>query len=126
MDMAKIGPSKDTRPERVMRMLLVRSGYRHLRNHKGVPGRPDFMLLSPMVAVFVDGVFWHHPRSKARRISPFWDDKLAKNVARDRRTNRRLRAMGIRVVRIWDRSMRLGWRRRLLKAIESEDWYVRL
>jgi DNA mismatch endonuclease (patch repair protein) len=57
------------------------------------------------VAVFVDGCFWHscpehatHPKANAR----FWAQKLTRNVARDRETDRRLIDSGWAVVRVWE------------------------
>jgi DNA mismatch endonuclease (patch repair protein) len=94
--MAQLGPSKNTRPERVVRMHLVRLGLRHRRNHRGLPGTPDFWLYRDRVAVLVYGVFWHHPvNSNMLRMSAFWREKLRRNVNRDRRDRRRLRALGI-------------------------------
>ncbi|HVT80064.1 MAG TPA: very short patch repair endonuclease, partial [Phycisphaerae bacterium] len=39
---------------------------------------------------------------------PFWDQKLARNVARDRRVTRHLRKMGWRVLRIWEHDLKTG------------------
>jgi DNA mismatch endonuclease (patch repair protein) len=56
------------------------------------------------LAVFVDGAFWHgHPsRHRVGRSGAYWDEKIAKNVERDRRVDAELRALGWRVIRVWD------------------------
>jgi DNA mismatch endonuclease (patch repair protein) len=56
------------------------------------------------VAVFVDGAFWHgHPsRHKPGRSGRYWDEKIAANVARDRRVDTELRERGWVVSRFWD------------------------
>jgi len=68
-------------------------------------GRPDVVFPGPKVAVFIDGCFWHgcpehyvRPRSRTE----FWAEKLAQNVARDRRQTLALEAQGWRVVRVWE------------------------
>lgn len=64
----------------------------------------DIVFSGARVAVFVDGCFWHGcpehaswPKSNAQ----FWRDKIETNRARDADTDRRLRASGWRVVRVW-------------------------
>jgi DNA mismatch endonuclease (patch repair protein) len=56
------------------------------------------------IAVFVDGAFWHgHPsRHRPGRSGTYWDQKIAGNVARDRRIDRELETAGWTVLRIWD------------------------
>jgi DNA mismatch endonuclease (patch repair protein) len=55
------------------------------------------------VVLFVDGDFWHGFRFPAwkRRVSKFWQCKIAGNRARDQRNFRKLRRMGWRVMRVW-------------------------
>lgn len=57
------------------------------------------------VAVFVDGCYWHAcpqhmvpPKANAA----WWADKLAANVARDRRNDARLREMGWEPIHVWE------------------------
>lgn len=96
---------KHTEPERVLRSLLWAEGLRY-RVHARTPvGRPDLVFPGPMVAVFVDGCFWHgcpdhyvRPRSTTR----LWADKLAANTQRDVVQTRRLGTLGWRVCRIWE------------------------
>lgn len=85
----------------------VRSSLAFVRNPSRLPGKPDFLFFeaSPPLAVFVHGCFWHrcpsHRREpKTRRA--FWRSKLDGNQRRDRRVARRLRAMGISVMTVWE------------------------
>ena len=62
-----------------------------------------------MIAIFVDGCFWHgcpkrYTRPKTNRV--FWDKKREDNMARDKRANRQLRQRGWRVIRIWQHSLK--------------------
>ena len=58
-----------------------------------------------MVALFVDGCFWHGcPRhaTKPRTRAAFWAAKFSRNQARDREVGRTLRKAGWKVLRVWE------------------------
>lgn len=111
VDMARLGPSKNTRPERIVRMSLVRWGIRH-ELHKRLPGTPDIFVPALSLCIFVDGRFWHCKRtSKMRLMDGFWREKLLRNVRRDRRSRRLLRGLGYRTFTIWDDGLALGLNR---------------
>jgi DNA mismatch endonuclease, patch repair protein len=79
------------------------------RRNSALPGHPDFVFPRERIAVFVDGCFWHGcPRHATTPESnrSYWMAKIARNVLRDRRTRRILKAAGWRVVRIWAHSLR--------------------
>jgi DNA mismatch endonuclease (patch repair protein) len=53
--------------------------------------------------VFVDGAFWHgHPDYYWGQSGKFWDEKIARNRARDVQINADLAEYGWWVVRLWD------------------------
>jgi DNA mismatch endonuclease (patch repair protein) len=94
--------------ELVLAALFRNGGITGWRRNEKVFGKPDFVFRKARLAVFVDGCFWHacpkhcrRPRSRRR----FWERKFARNQARDRRVNRRLRALGWRVLRIWEHDL---------------------
>lgn len=99
---------RNTMPEIRLRKELWRLGIRY-RIRNALPGRPDLVIVARRVAIFVDGCFWH--RCPDHAVEPktrreFWKQKLAANVARDRRADRDLRALGWRVVRIWEHEVK--------------------
>jgi DNA mismatch endonuclease, patch repair protein len=97
--------AKDTEPELLFRRALYAAGVRGWRLHYSrVPGKPDLAWPGRRVAVFIDGAFWHgHPsRHRPGRSGRYWDEKIAGNVARDRRVDRELSARGWAVLRLWD------------------------
>lgn len=101
--------SKNSSPEVAVRRALFASGVRGWRCHyKGVAGTPDLAWPGLRVALFVDGAFWHgHPsRHRPGRSGRYWDEKIAGNVARDRRVDAQLRAAGWAVLRVWDFEIR--------------------
>lgn len=102
LGMAQLGPSKWTKPERRVRMILVREGLRH-ECHWKIPGTSmsvDFKV-GP-VCILVDGRFWHDRRGRTSHMGQFWVDKVFQNERRDRRKRRILRSLGLRTFRVWD------------------------
>ncbi len=70
--------------------------------------KPDFVFSKERIAVFVDGCFWHQcpfhstiPENNRR----FWEEKLARNIERDRAANKALKAAGWFVLRIWEHNL---------------------
>lgn len=104
--MGRIGP-KDTKPERLVRSLLHRLGYRFRLHRRDLPGRPDVVLPRYRTAVLVHGCYWHlHEGCPAGRLptanQEFWRKKLEGNRVRDRRNEAALRRLGWRVVVLWE------------------------
>lgn len=108
---------RGTTPELVVRDLLIGLGAKYRLNNRNLPGSPDFSNQSQGWAVFVNGCFWHghrncqktkggkNPRIPATR-SAFWSDKLTANRRRDARKCHELRALGLRVMIIWECQIR--------------------
>jgi DNA mismatch endonuclease (patch repair protein) len=74
----------------------------------GIPGKPDFAHRGARVVIFIDSCFWHGCPQHLRRPSSnvaYWQQKIRRNRARDRRVNAELKAAGWRVVRIWEHSV---------------------
>lgn len=95
---------KNTAPEVLLRRALWAAGLRGWRIHrKSLPGSPDLSFGRVKLAIFVDGSFWHgHPSAYRPGRSPFWDKKIASNIERDRRVNRKLRRLGWLPLHVWD------------------------
>lgn len=102
---------RDTGPERAVRSIVHRSGFRFRLHAGGLPGRPDLVLPRYRAAIFVHGCFWHGHSCRAGSARPktnarFWADKLARNRERDRRSVAALRRAGWRVLVVWECSLR--------------------
>ena len=76
---------------------------RYRRNAKNLPGKPDIVFPKSRVAIFADGDFWHgRDFDKWRKKIPaFWQDKIAKNIARDAIQTKALKKQGYKVLRFW-------------------------
>jgi DNA mismatch endonuclease (patch repair protein) len=98
---------RDTAPEKRVRSLLHRLGFRFSLRRNDLPGRPDIVLPGRNVAVFVHGCFWHRHRGCSNSVLPktrpeFWLAKLDGNVARDTRNAAALKDLGWKVLTIWE------------------------
>ena len=94
-----------TEPEMRLRRALWSTGLRYRLQRIVAGTRPDLCFVGAKVTVFVDGCFWHgcpdHYSAPVHNFS-FWNEKLRKNQARDRRDDRRLKAEGWGVLRYWE------------------------
>lgn len=127
-------PKKDTKPERIVRSVLHRLGYRFRKDDSRLPGRPDAVLKRHNKTIFVHGCFWHQHRG-CKKVQPvgsnkqFWEAKLQKNRERDARVAQQLIEDGWSVVIVWecatecaDASLAV----RLKKAIESKQVLIEI
>ena len=94
--------SRDTKIEKKVASLL-RKNRIHYRRFPKIFGSPDFVV-EKKVLVFCDGDFWHGYLYDRKKKPPkkFWRDKIERNMERDRKVTRRLRADGWPVVRLWE------------------------
>lgn len=104
--MARIGP-RDTKPEMVVRRLLHAIGRRFRLHRRDLPGTPDIVFPKSRKAIFVHGCFWHRHESCAKATTPktrveFWQEKFDRNMARDKRKEAELRAVGWDVTTVWE------------------------
>ena len=98
---------KDTAPEKIVRSILHRLGYRFRLHKTKLPGRPDVVLPKHQAIVFVHGCFWHrHKKCKDATMpksrTEWWQVKLEGNAARDKRNQIALRRAGWRVLTVWE------------------------
>jgi DNA mismatch endonuclease, patch repair protein len=103
--------SKGTGPEKKCEILLRSLGIRFRRQTASLPGRPDFTLGNPGVALFIHGCFWHaHEGCEAARLpksnADYWASKIDGNRRRDRRIRDALRRSGWRTAVIWECRLR--------------------
>ena len=99
--------SKNTKPEILVRKMLFAMGYRFRLQRKDLPGKPDIVMPSKKIAIFVHGCFWHsHTGCKKASIPTsnrdFWVQKLQGNVERDIKVRNELLASGWRVLWVWE------------------------
>ena len=102
--------SKDTKPEKIIRSILHKLGFRFRINRKDLPGKPDIVLPKYKTVIFVHGCFWHQHEGCKYAVMPksntnYWKPKLTKNVDRDKLNVKRLNEIGWNVLTIWELSL---------------------
>lgn len=98
---------KDTVPEKQLRSMLHRSGYRYRLHHPGLPGRPDIVLLKYRAVIFVHGCYWHRHRGCPNATTPksrteFWQRKFGETVKRDKLKAKQLERLEWQVITVWE------------------------
>ena len=106
--------SQGTTPERLLQKALREAGVRFRTYAANLPGKPDIVIPSKRVAVFIDGDFWHGGQWRRRKLASlddqfretasrsYWLRKIRRNMDRDCRVSAALLADGWCVVRLWE------------------------
>jgi DNA mismatch endonuclease (patch repair protein) len=100
--------SSGTSPETKLLSLIRRSighRWRVQQNVCKLPGRPDIIMPSLRLAIFVDGCFYHVcPRHGhlPKSNQAYWIPKLLRNKQRDKANRLALRRAGFCVWRFWE------------------------
>ncbi len=124
--------SADTKPEVWLRKQLFMRGYRYRKNVKDILGHPDIWLARYNSAIFVHGCFWHRHKGCKFAYLPksredFWKKKFEDNIARDLFVKEQLISKGIKVIVIWECTIKKMIKSDLLreKAIDEIELYLR-
>lgn len=102
---------KHGKAETALAKALWHSGYRYHLNYKKLPGSPDIAIPKYKIAIFVDGEFWHGyewetRKTKLKTNREYWIEKIEENIARDKRNDIRLKAMGWVPVHFWEKEIK--------------------
>lgn len=102
--------SKDTQPEKAVRSIVHRQGFRFRLHVSDLPGRPDIVLPRHRKVILVHGCFWHGHDcalgSKPKSNRSYWQPKLKRNRDRDKRNARELRQLGWEILELWECDVR--------------------
>jgi len=95
--------STDTTPEKKVRFLLHKLGFRFRLHRSDLPGKPDIILPKHCAVVFVHGCFWHRHQGCPYATTPasrqeYWLPKFKRTVERDKRNQEELRNKGWNVI----------------------------
>jgi DNA mismatch endonuclease (patch repair protein) len=104
-------PSKSTAPEKAVRFLLTRNGYRYRLHRRDLPGTPDIVFPGRQKAIFVNGCFWHGHSGCSKGRPPksrpeYWIPKIARNIENDQRNLADLAKLGWRAITVWQCELR--------------------
>lgn len=123
LNMSRI-PSKNTKPEEIVRKYLFKNGFRYRKNVSTLPGKPDIVLPKYKTVVFVNGCFWHCHQGCKWFVPPktnteFWNAKFEYNVNRDKRNYRKLKELGWKIIIVWECEIRHGDRESALNKLKD-------
>lgn len=98
---------KDTKLEVRFRKILHRDGFRYIKNHKKLPGKPDIVLPKYNTVIFIHGCFWHRHEKCTRLSVPktnteYWEEKFKRNIDRDKKVVLDLHSLGWEVYIVWE------------------------
>ena len=98
---------KNTAPEKAVRSLLHRLGFRFRLHRADLPGKPDVVLPRYKTVVFVHGCFWHRHVGCAHASTPasrqgYWLPKFRRTIKRDKANQEELRRLGWNVIVVWE------------------------
>jgi len=113
---------RDTAPERIVRSIVHRLGFRFRLHVRSIHGTPDIVLPRHRKVIFVHGCFWHGHKRCLRSKRPttrlrFWNSKLDRNIERDERIRKILRRTGWKVLTVWECETRKS--EKLMKKLEG-------
>lgn len=99
--------SSNTKPEIIIRKFLFANGFRFRINDKNLAGKPDIKLTKHKTLIFINGCFWHAHENCKIYVMPktnvqFWQNKIDRNIARDKRNIEILKNEGWKVLIIWE------------------------
>src|SRR5882724_12006980 len=106
--------SRDTTPELLLRNALRAAGLRFRTCSTTLPGKPDIVIHSRRLVIFIDGDFWHGNQWRRRGLAAledqfrqtesraYWLRKIRRNMARDCKATAELLADGWSVARVWE------------------------
>ena len=101
-----INKSKNTKPEKIIRSLLYKNGYRFRIHKKELPGKPDIVINKHKTIMNVHGGYWHYhgcahsnvPKTKTQ----YWIERLELNKKRDFLNKSKLIKLGWKVIDVWE------------------------
>ena len=108
--------SKNTKPELTLRHALWAKGLRYRVNVRELPGKPDIVFSRAKIVLFCDGDFWHGHnwalrgikslKIELKRYTPFWRDKILKNIQRNKINTKLLKNDNWTVIRILESNIK--------------------
>ena len=106
---------RNTKPEMIVRSYLFSKGLRFRVNVRKLPGTPDIVLKKWKCAIFVNGCFWRGHQGcfiLPKTNTEFWENKIQRNINRDRKNIIELESMGWRTLVVWECEIRKKDRRK--------------
>lgn len=101
--------NKDSKIEILLRKELWKMGFRYLKNSNKYFGKPDIVLPKYKTVIFVDSCFWHGCEkhgSLPQTRREFWENKISRNIFRDKEVSLFYENKGWNIIRIWEHDIK--------------------
>lgn len=115
--------SKNTKIEKIVSKEIWGRGIRFRKNVKNLKGKPDIAIKKYKIVIFIDSCFWHgcplHGRIPKSNVD-YWNNKIKRNIERDKSINQYYRRKGWNILRIWEHDLN---KKKFSQTIdEIEEW----
>ncbi|WP_439024603.1 very short patch repair endonuclease [Bacillus halotolerans] len=115
--------SKNTKIEKVVSKEIWGRGIRFRKNVKNLKGKPDIAIKKYKIVIFIDSCFWHgcplHGRIPKSNVE-FWNNKIKRNIERDKSINQYYTKKGWNILRIWEHDLN---KKKFSQTIDKiEEW----
>jgi DNA mismatch endonuclease (patch repair protein) len=102
---------KNTKPEILVRKFLFANGFRFRVHSKMLPGKPDIVLPKFKTVILIHGCFWHGHDGCRYFVVPktrteWWIEKIVQNKKSDSENYTKLKALGWKVIIIFECKLR--------------------
>lgn len=82
---------------------------RHRKNSPKHYGRPDIVIPSRKLVIFLDSCFWHGCQKHLRmpkQNKNYWKKKIERNKQRDQEVSHHYKDKGWKIIRIWEHQLK--------------------
>jgi len=108
-NIAKKIRSSGTKIELKLSKSMWSKGLRYRKQCKDIFGKPDFCFKGLKIAIFCDSEFWHGKKYKNgqefKTNIDYWEEKINRNIERDKKVNEFLISKGWIVLRFWEKEI---------------------
>lgn len=116
---------KNTKPEMLVRKYIFSKGFRYRLHDKKLKGKPDIVLSSLSVVIFVHGCFWHgHDNCRYFKLpktrTEWWRNKIERNKQTDIQNKRSLEKDGWKVITIFECQLKPEKRSKTLENLVNQ------
>lgn len=101
--------SKETKLEKSVWEILSEQGIKYRKNSSKHFGKPDIVIASKKLVIFIDSCFWHGCKKHCRipeANHTYWVKKINNNRKRDKLVSVYYKKNGYKIIRIWEHSLK--------------------
>jgi DNA mismatch endonuclease (patch repair protein) len=103
--MRQVKSSRNKSTELKLILFFKRHTIKGWRRNLKLVGKPDFVFPKAKTLIFVDGCFWHGHNcrnTKPKDNKEYWDNKILRNIERDKKVTEYHTSKGFLVIRLWE------------------------